>query len=437
MDQLKTILAKFWVGILCAIIAIAAIIASFWPIDGYHEELYGKLQSSARNYDKAYNLMHKERLKPVAPGQTTPDRLKDFPSPRIIKSGEELKDKVNEQSLAVVKKVVDINTHQPLVPGSLPNPAGIMPLEYRSAYNLTLGPTGTIYTDILHAGLPPTPEDVKARTDAMWADTYSKQLVPDPNNAGKLLNQESVDTQFKREVAKLPARMRQETAQKYHIYAAADAMPIDLNVANKNGPLPNPSQIWWSQMALWLEQDVAHAIANANAGAKDVSESPVKRLLRLEIPGPDQAKLFTGNRAGNMQQQPMNGMDGSVAPPAPITADANTPVPQNTAISPSGRVSCNMYDVVQFHLEMVVAAKDLPLIMDSIAKGRLMSVLNVESLTAEDVVAAETQGFFYGQDPVVRVRLTCEALFLRAWTLPLMPDSVKRMLPTGTPVAMQ
>jgi hypothetical protein len=82
---------------------------------------------------------------------------------------------------------------------------------------------------------------------------------------------------------------------------------------------------------------------------------------------------------------------------------------------------------------LVVTAKDIPWILECLVRNKLISVLNVESIIAENVSVAEKDGFFYGPLPVVRIRLQCEALFLREWTGPLMPDTVKRLLAAASP----
>ncbi len=440
MDQLKSILAKYWVGILCAVIALAAIIVSFYPLGGYHEELHTKMKASAGNYDKAKGLETKPRLQPIIPGQTTPDPLKWFPSDSVIKSGQDLRDKLNTQSLDAVKTVVDINRkpHQELLPGLLPNPQGVGPINYREAYIARLGPTGTLYTQILKAGLPPTAEEITAEEKRIWETEFKPQLVPDPSNVGKYMNEDPVNAQFITRKSALPQQMKEGRAHTYKVYAAADAIPIDPVVASRQGGLPpDPRKIWWSQLHLWVEEDVAHAIEDANAPAPDVTQAAIKRLIKLDLPPAEPGLLFTG-RAGAMGAGAMSAPGMPVEPAAPAVApDTNTPVPHDMKVSPSGRVSCGMYDVVQFHLELVVAIKDLPWVLQCIAKNRMMSVLNVDSIVAEDAAAAENAGFIYGTNQVVRVRLTCESLFLREWTLPLMPPTIQRMLPTNAAAPVQ
>jgi hypothetical protein len=45
-------------------------------------------------------------------------------------------------------------------------------------------------------------------------------------------------------------------------------------------------------------------------------------------------------------------------------------------------------------------------------------------LSAVDSVAAAHEGYIYGREPVVELRVQAEALFLRRWTKPLMPQVI-------------
>ncbi len=431
MDKVKVILAKYWVAILCGVIALAAVITSFVPMDSFHDELHKKLQASAGNFKKSDDLLHKSRNKPLLPGQTTPDPLTFFPSKTVIATGEALRDQLNVESEKSVKTVVEINRHTPLLP-ILPNPSGVDGINYRTAYVKRLvgqdAVKPTIMSDVLNAGAPPTPEEVKAESDRIWKTEFETQLVPDPSNPGKSMNEDSVKAQFKVIDDSLAVRMRQDVAKAHKIYCAKDAIPIDPVVAAVGALPPDPRKIWWSQMQLWVIEDVAKAIAEANQAAPNVVAAPVKRLIKIELSGADQAMLFTGTKNG-VSAAPVGGSVDPNTPP--LVADANTPVPSNHAVSPTGRLCNNMYDVIQFRLEMVVAVKDIPWIINSICRSRLMSVINTESIVSEDIAAADAAGFTYGPDQVVRVSFRCEALFMREWTIPLMPEPVKKSLATG------
>ena len=51
------------------------------------------------------------------------------------------------------------------------------------------------------------------------------------------------------------------------------------------------------------------------------------------------------------------------------------------------------------------------------------------NLTAVDNAVAKADGFVYGNAPIVQVQLAGEALLMRSWTKPLVPEKVKPNLP--------
>jgi hypothetical protein len=200
-----------------------------------------------------------------------------------------------------------------------------------------VGSSGSLYKQVLQAGLPPTATEIKDEGDNLWKTKYEPMIVKD--GTGKAFNDDSVKAQYNRDLLSLPAQMRQERARACKVYAANDAMPIDPILSNLAGLPPDPRKIWWSQMELWITEDVAQAIADANKPASDVTTSAVKRIIKLDVPGPDQAMIVSAVR-----------LPGTIDPAAAAAAaapaalpDSNAPVPLDFKTSPSGRISCPMY----------------------------------------------------------------------------------------------
>ena len=48
--------------------------------------------------------------------------------------------------------------------------------------------------------------------------------------------------------------------------------------------------------------------------------------------------------------------------------------------------------------------------------------------TSVDSAERLGEGLVYGDAPVANLQLECEALFMRSWTVPLMPPAVKQSL---------
>jgi hypothetical protein len=141
---------------------------------------------------------------------------------------------------------------------------------------------------------------------------------------------------------------------------------------------------------------------------KSVTEAPIKQWVRFEMDAMPYRLAVTPSAEG---QSPV-----AVAPTGPVFTETWT-----------GRVCNPLFDVVKFRLTADVRADDIPRLLQEIGRGRLITPVNID-VTAVDPysMAAAPSNMLYGKDPVARVVIRCEALFLRSWTLPLMPTEVKQ-----------
>lgn len=96
-------------------------------------------------------------------------------------------------------------------------------------------------------------------------------------------------------------------------------------------------------------------------------------------------------------------------------------------ISLSGRVSNDVYDVRIVDCELIVATTGLPAVMDAIAKRNFMTVLDARIRPADSFAAAQ-EGYIYGIEPVSRVNLKIESIWLREWTAETMPGDLRDLL---------
>src|SRR5688500_4084548 len=115
------IIKKNIISVICAVIAILAIVASFFPLGGYVENLQSNLDKSKSNYDTLEGLRTKTRQLPsLSPDATTQQPLGTFPNPKAIEEGKKVVEQVAKQSLAMRDAAVKMNRREPLVPGVLP-----------------------------------------------------------------------------------------------------------------------------------------------------------------------------------------------------------------------------------------------------------------------------------------------------------------------------
>lgn len=442
MDKAKvmTAIKSNLLSIICGLIAIAAIVATDWPVGGWIEALKGKLDQRASLYGTLDSLRTKQRNLPLTdPNQTQQAELKEFPNQKTIDEGKHVTGLVSQQSLQMVHDIVQLNQrpHTLLVPDALPNPASNTPqFRFADLYKLVMSVDPTvsmdnapdlqsahqpnIRNDILHATLPPTEQEIaQARTD-LWQNTYAGRVI---TVNGQPINGTQVNEDFTKDAAQLPQRMEYDRAKKFKIYMDNTALDLNQNVIGVAAP--NPVDIWYAQQTLWVQEDVANAIASANADSPSIIQAPVKQLLKLTIPST--VYVFATENNG-----------GTPPAPAPVEGADSQQITKVPAVSPTGRVSNPLYDVIHFQLQVNVDAAKVPEFLAALTRDRLMDVYNM-SVFSVDSADAQMHGFIYGPNPVVTLNLECESLFMRQWTSVLMPDIVKKQLgiaiPTAAPAA--
>lgn len=92
------------------------------------------------------------------------------------------------------------------------------------------------------------------------------------------------------------------------------------------------------------------------------------------------------------------------------------------------------YDVRNAEIVAVVSSERLAVFLDALSRVNFNTVLQVR-LGEVDVKADLERGYYYGNEHVVRATITLETVWLRNWTSPLMPASVKKTLGIVEPAA--
>jgi hypothetical protein len=415
------IVKKNIASIVCGVIAIAAIVAWFWPIGGMYQSLRADVLQSKKQYDDVEQLRKAPRKLPtlVLEGNAEQADLKSFPNEKVIAAGKAKTAELTKQSKDMLQTVTQLNIHTPLVPGSLPSPnspaAQVFPTLYMEALGLSEKGYETGIPKLLNATSPPTNDELTEIAQDLWDNNYKKRilLVAGQDNYQEVSDQFTYDV-----VANLKEQEQRKRAMNHMIYLD------DVSLASSNdiqpGKVPNENQIWFAQVGLWIEQDVAKAIVAANNGAHNILDAPVKHLYALKVPF-----------GGDMYIRAV--APGGSAEGAMVPTDANG-APQLFAASPTGRACNDLYDVVHFDLVLRVDYTKIPQILNELERDRLFTVLttSVSSIDAAD--EKNKYGYIYGDQPVAELTLTCEALFLRSWTVDkennfknaLMPKAVRQ-----------
>lgn len=186
----------------------------------------------------------------------------------------------------------------------------------------------------------------------------------------------------------------------------------------------------------WVVTDVLSAVALANTDGAGVSlaipDAPVKHVERLRLLDPmlaentitidtgDDFGSFPSDRGGRGNRPTMGTTGGTNtvsipgAPPASFTGR-------------SGGTGNSAFDIRYAELTVIASSEDLPKLIDALGRTNYMTVIDLD-LSPVDVWGQLQNGYYYGDDHVVRATLTIETVWLRSWTSPLMPGSVKQSL---------
>jgi hypothetical protein len=444
MDVIKK---NMW-SIVCGVVAVLAVVSTFYPLNGKFDELNQKLQSSVADKKKLKQLNDLNPNMPVIDPKTSEvKKLNQFPTEKIIAKGREVVGKVHSESEKLQARALAMNERKPLVASALPK-GGLTALSaFKEAYYAGLE---QMKLD-LDATTVPTTEDVKKRED----EIFKEQFEPLIKKFGdQEQNRQEVDAAFADAKLQLPRDMKIERAKTHAMYimgekqgsvpgttASFDYHP-GIPSLEDNRP-PDVHDVWAAQLGYWIQQDVVNAIKETNAsvtpkdGKLTVEDAIIKRLNKTEIP-----KVYmtrTGPIAIDLAKNPQN---VSSAQGQPAAADDNAAgAIRSYGFSATGRVCNPSYDVMHFTVQVDADAQKFQTFMANLTRGKFITILRVDVQGVDRQRIEQNAGYIYGKQPVVRLWLKCETIFFRSLTVdkdhPLMPVNVQKLLKIPqTPGAM-
>jgi hypothetical protein len=406
------VLKKNILSVICGVVVVLAIVAYFVFVTGLYtgsDGLEAKAKERKSNFDTLQGLVTKQRTLPVVELNSSPTArpLEVFPTTEVIKVGEGITKQLKDQSSQIVEIARQYNQRPTLMPNFFPNPTDPQKYRFRDAYKIHMNKE---LPAVLQAVAPPTEADVQEAREKLWRDKYADQII---TVNGREANREQIDRQYTEEIAGLLERLERETALTHRMYIETEA--INKNTLVLSDETPPTDQMWYAQTATWIQDDLVAAIAGFNdrelqrfkPNERNLINAPVKHLINLQVPqGVDQyiAKAQTG-------------AEGETGPGVP-----------DYTLSPTGRNSNALYDVVKFTMVVKMDARFVARYIQELGRGKFLTVHKV-NLTAVDNAVAKNDGFVYGNAPIVQVQLAGEALLMRSWTKSLVPDKVKPNLP--------
>jgi hypothetical protein len=295
----------------------------------------------------------------------------------------------------------------------------------------------------LNAGKPMPQAEVARRV----VDAYRSEVDRAGGDLGTLSEDEraALDERMKGQRYGVYARRAEELS----VYGSKDVLygadPVKYSAVPSEvpgGSLDETDALRW-QMDYWLVEDLLRAIDLANRDGDglrtEVPRSPVKRIVSIRLGQIDIPEKGDDDDAGSA---------GAQAPTNPF--GPRTPMPRG----PGGAGGAGGSDVDATHtgrkaddkngvyllrsatVTVIASSADLVGVLESFGSANFMTVTDVE-LSEVDRWADLAEGYFYGEDHVVRAEITVEAAYLHFWLADILPDHVASAWGVAKPDAVQ
>ncbi|MEM9753701.1 MAG: hypothetical protein AAF916_09995 [Planctomycetota bacterium] len=362
---------------------------------------------------------------------------------------------------------VNLDGKQVLIDGMFPDTSRVDPFQFRALYRDALtsllggpGPqegfeevTG-IRLPTLSAGLPPSNEELQQRLAVIVQEGMQ--------TFGENITEEQAEKLREEQRARLLGMLKGR-AQSLDIYAdtrfptgnqgqSASAFPLSVRPWIYRGDVPEPWQLWESQMELWIQSDIIEGLRKANKIDEVVSTlddgtevtgnvltGVAKRLVSVEVL-PSYVGLHSAGQVGQLDPA-MDGRSSASArsgqrqvgllptPPPNAPTQQGAAVPANYFFGPTGRASNHVFDVRHARVVLHADFQKLPDLYNALGSTNYMTVVD-QRISALDEFDFEALGgpFLYGTGDIVQIELVIESLWLRSWTASLMPEDVRTYL---------
>ncbi len=371
------------------------------------------------------------------------------PNTAVTRFYQQAKAQREQQVAEVVERGTEFNRgdHAPIVEGLLPRAEDQRALA-RLGRTMTEMIAGTpaspsVYErklQRLNAGSPPDPADLATRLERERGDL--QQQFQNANADGKMTEEQTKqlhDDMVARRLAEYVGRAKSLTFYCSPAAFVNGGPGGEATTVGGDGYSIVPATVWppsrideavvftwlWDY---WVIGDVLDAAALANtsaaSGAMAIPDAPVKRieLIRVSALKPAAPAGTDDDSYGRTVRTDPGGRRGG---------GGATPSEQGSITGRTGGQATSPYDIRTVKLVAVVSSKDLPRFIDALGRTNYMTVTDLD-LSEVDVWADLQQGYYYGDEHVVRVSMEIESVWLRSWLTPLMPDSIKTSL--GVPL---
>ncbi|MEI7657170.1 MAG: hypothetical protein WCK33_03805 [Phycisphaerae bacterium] len=284
------------------------------------------------------------------------------------------------------------------------------------------------YEAMLAAAGAGAPADVVRVADSL-RDMNTREIEKITAGKRALTNEEQAA--LAKQLAERRLAEYQAAAKGFSFYATLESLPRDRNARSiARGRIApeqlNAVEMFLYQWDVWVLQDVLAAAKFANSvdgRPLEVERAVVKRIESIALADPEGLYAPKEESAGGAP---------AATPPAAETTPGSVPLDFTRSVT--GRASSpanTLYDVRRVTVQAVVASNRLAEFLDAITKVNFMTVTRMD-VRDVDVWQDLKEGYFYGNDHVVRVTLDIESLWLRSWTTKYMPHEILSVLSSAS-----
>lgn len=442
MKNILPWLKKNWLIPTLCVVMLAVLGTTWWFSTAWNERIRDEQQKAAGDLLTQVNNLKVTYALPVVAGDTKAVEVSSPPNSVLTQKFAERKKQLLDQREGVVKVAEAFNKgdKKPLIEGLFPAPAvgqeQSKPLDFvqKLAGNPSQG-TQSAYQgllDSIRAGGPV----VSSQLEAQLNDILRRETEKIKGGGGG----RELTAGEKESLARLLLDARRaeyvRRANEISVYADMSIFPSAGGASAPGGGAiqsassiggsnqillaapaipPNVRQTFIWQSDFWLLQDVFAIIRTANAGPggklSSERDSVVKRIEKIDI---------LPWRAQTASEGMGNEMGGAGAAPAAAGEFA-------TSISGHSDASSTEYDVRRARVTMIVSSARLPELFNAVGRTNFAFITGF-AMEKVDGWQDLAQGYYYGDENVVRVQLDLEFTWLRSWTEPLFPDVVRKGL---------
>lgn len=312
----------------------------------------------------------------------------------------------------------------------------------------------------LHPTRPPTDGDIETETERvkgrMRREASTRPAAEATAPLSEIIPAHAGPVQGVEDEAK-----RRATDRMIHLRATQGRIYVDNAVPQEitfgaGETRPDEITLWRKQYKLWISKDVVAAIKATNDAVlnglpqqdRNVLNAAVKRWTDLKIAddyfvrktreGAPATPMHTPTVVPTPGRMPdTEYMRDRPGPGRPGPGWPGPGIPSPRTMAPTGQAETSITqrytslesDVVHYSFSVVMPNRHLLLLIKKLQAGRMHTVMTVGFSPLPKVEAGNF--YYYGNDPVLLVTLSCEAQLLTSWSRDLMPLAFLQTIPSS------